>query len=148
MTMNDRTLSEADLDRVSGGLRDKPDQDRLNRQNRMDGGGWGAAIGGNLMMGGKMRTIHTRSGITYRLVLTDPDAPSNPMHRQGDRLRAVFCLAISRLTVAALAVYFEWGCAQVPGAAGRIEEPHSAPCGLTPRKPQPVAAFLSARSPN
>jgi len=50
--INDRTLTEADLDRVSGGLRDKPDQDRLNRQNRMDGGGWGAAIAGNLMMGG------------------------------------------------------------------------------------------------
>jgi hypothetical protein len=53
MTNSDRTLNATELDLVSGGLRDRPDQDRLNRQNRMDGGGWGAAIGGNLMMGGK-----------------------------------------------------------------------------------------------
>jgi hypothetical protein len=53
MTIIERTLTEVDLDRVSGGLRDKPDQDRMNHQNRMDGGGWGAAIAGNLMMGGK-----------------------------------------------------------------------------------------------
>jgi bacteriocin-like protein len=28
---NDRTLSETELDHISGGLRDKPDQDRLNK---------------------------------------------------------------------------------------------------------------------
>ena len=31
MTIKDRTLTEANLDLVSGGLRDKPDQDRLNK---------------------------------------------------------------------------------------------------------------------
>jgi hypothetical protein len=77
-----RTLTEANLDRVAGGLRDRLDQDRSNRRNRMDGGGWGAAIGRNLMMGVKMRMIQARLEIKYRFNLTDP--------RQGDRLRAVF----------------------------------------------------------
>jgi len=53
MTNSMRTLNAIQLDLVSGGLRDRPDTDRLNRQNRMDGGGWGAAIAGNLMSGGK-----------------------------------------------------------------------------------------------
>jgi hypothetical protein len=54
MTINDRTLTEADLDRVSGGLRDKPDQDRMNKFiTNENNKGFGAAIGGNWMMGGK-----------------------------------------------------------------------------------------------
>ena len=53
---HDRTLDEAELGLVSGGLRDRPWVDYLNHQNRMDGGGWGAAIAGNLMMGGKAAT--------------------------------------------------------------------------------------------
>jgi hypothetical protein len=54
MNINDRTLTEADLDRVSGGLRDKPDQDRMNKFiTNENNTGFGAAIGGNWMMGGK-----------------------------------------------------------------------------------------------
>jgi hypothetical protein len=54
MSNNDRTLSETDLDLVSGGLRDKPDQDRLNKMiaDENNGTGFGGAIGGNLMSGG------------------------------------------------------------------------------------------------
>ena len=54
MTNNDRTLSETDLDLVSGGLRDKPDQDRLNKMiaDENNGTGFGGAIGGNWMNGG------------------------------------------------------------------------------------------------
>ena len=47
------TLNEAELDLIFGGLRDRPWNDYLNHQNRLDGGGFGAAIAGNLMMGGK-----------------------------------------------------------------------------------------------
>jgi len=53
MTNSMRALNATELDLVSGGLRDRPDMDRLNHQNRMDRGGWGAAIAGNLMWGGK-----------------------------------------------------------------------------------------------
>lgn len=44
MNNNDRTLIEAELDLVSGGLRDRPWVDYLNRQNRLDGSGFGASI--------------------------------------------------------------------------------------------------------
>jgi hypothetical protein len=43
MTNNDRTLSEAELDVVSGGLRDRPWVDYLNHQNKQTGG-FGASI--------------------------------------------------------------------------------------------------------
>jgi hypothetical protein len=74
MTINDRTLTEVDLDRVSGGLRDKPDQDRLNHLSRMDGGGWGAAIGGNWMMGGKDAHLGGQIGNNIP-VNFNPDGP-------------------------------------------------------------------------
>jgi hypothetical protein len=53
MTNNNRTLSDAELDLISGGLRDKPDQDRLNKViTNENNTGFGAAIGGNWMSGG------------------------------------------------------------------------------------------------
>jgi hypothetical protein len=53
MTNSVRALGEAELDLVSGGLRDKPDQDRLNKViSNENSTGFGGAIGGNWMSGG------------------------------------------------------------------------------------------------
>ena len=52
---NDRALSETELDHISGGLRDKPDQDRLNKmiadENRAPGT-VGSSIYNNQFIGG------------------------------------------------------------------------------------------------
>jgi hypothetical protein len=55
MTNSNRTLSEAELDLVSGGLWDQPWQDHLNKISSDDNSKsttFGGAIGGNWMSGG------------------------------------------------------------------------------------------------
>ena len=74
MKNNDRTLSETELDRISGGLRDRPWVDYLNHQNRLDGGGFGKAIAGNWMWGGKDASDPGQIGNNVP-VHFNPDAP-------------------------------------------------------------------------
>jgi hypothetical protein len=47
MTIKDRTLTETDLDLVSGGVRDRPDQDRINKM-IADGNQGPGTVGGSI----------------------------------------------------------------------------------------------------